>query len=641
MTLSEMIAVHDETALAALASVGVVRRAKRDFEAGKATVTTRDDASATVTADGKAVTLTASGLTAATCTCPATGICRHILLAVFALRAETSEDAAPEVSVADALQALDEADVRKFAGADWDKAINLARISGRATVTQDGANLTVQLPDVEFPVVFLAGQGLAEAVFKGAKTAKRRITAAAVLVVRDQSGAQQLDQVTQDADKAAQISPAFLHKVQTAIVGLVTGVFDGGAVVAEDTVFDLSISARAQSAPRLTALLRGLVQQSRQQRAHHIHFREDRFLADASRAFALTKALEKHPEDTQLTGTLRRSYQTHPDLDLTLLSAVQWTAASGARGLRIYGYAPEQETWFTTGQARAAGMDPGFSPRNAYDAPLWGGGIARELIGKRLHLRHIRASDDHQIAWDDGEVTQAPMPDMAATGAAFDNWAAARADIAKRSPTGLRGTGAPVPVLLMPARIGDAHFRDLDQCYELHVTDNTQATIALTIPADQHKTVEWLHHNKASVHAMLCEVTVADLAQQLTLVTVLHKTRGDPLAALNLTLDQQPEKKTAFGDRALSFLKDKVKSRSTDQTLRPTLPVTQLCHAVFDATGEVLRFGQSPALDGLAERADALQLALLADALRGLTQQPTTEQALRVSYLTTQIVVTA
>uniref|UniRef100_A0AAN0NJQ6 SWIM-type domain-containing protein n=1 Tax=Yoonia rhodophyticola TaxID=3137370 RepID=A0AAN0NJQ6_9RHOB len=362
MTLSAMIAVHDETALAALASVGVVRRAKRDFEAGKAVVESRDEAAATVTADGKAVMIPAAGLPAATCDCPATGICRHILLAVFALREDPSAEMAPVTSATDELHALDEAGLRKFAGADWDKAINLARISGRATLTEDGANLSVQLPDVAFPVVFLAGQGLAGAVFKGAKSAKRRMTAAAALVARQRSGAQTLDQITQDEDQIAQMSPAFLGRVQAAITALVAGVFGGGSVVAEDLVFDLSISARAQAAPRLTALLRGLVQQSRKQRAHHIAFREDRFLADAARAYALAKALAQHPEDTQLTGTLRRNYRDHDDIDLIMLGAVQWTAASGARGLRLYGYAPATGAWYTTGQARGPEWTPGFRP---------------------------------------------------------------------------------------------------------------------------------------------------------------------------------------------------------------------------------------------------------------------------------------
>ncbi len=637
MSLSDLIAVHDEAALAALASLGIVRRAKRDFEAGKAAVVSRDEAAATVIADGKTVTIPASGLTAATCGCPATGVCRHILLAVFALREDAPDNAASVRSAPDELHALNEAEVHKFAGADWDKAINLARISGQATLTEDGANLSVQLPDAEFPVVFLAGQGLTGAIFKGPKTAKRRTIAAAALIVRQHTGAQRLDQIAQDDAKVEQMSPLFLRSVQDAIVALVAGVFRGGAVVAEDQVFDLSISARAQSAPRLTALLRGLVQQSRQGRAHHIDFREDRFLADASHAYALTKALERHPENTQLTGTLRRNYRDRDALDLIVLGAAQWKAASGARGLRIYGCAPGENAWYTTGQARAAGMDPSFSPRNAYDAPLWNGNISRELIGTMVHLRHTRISEDNQIAWDHGSHDRGPMPDLMDAGAGFRSWAEARADIARRSPVGLQKTAAPIPILLTPLHVGDARFHEIDQCYEVTIADKDHATMTITLPSDQHGTIALLQSHRTAIHAMLCEATVTDLRRRLNLISVLFKVGGNSLEVVNITLDQPQLKKSAFGSRALSFLKNTVKIGAVRPSTQPAGQIEALCHSVLDATAETLRFGQSEDLAELSQRSDGLQLALLAKGLRHLTQDPTADQALRVVYLATQI----
>ncbi len=92
MSLSAMLETHDANALSALASVGLVRRATRDLEAGKAEVQSRDDAGASVTADGQVVTLDAGGPVAAQCSCPATGICRHIILAILALRESSEAD---------------------------------------------------------------------------------------------------------------------------------------------------------------------------------------------------------------------------------------------------------------------------------------------------------------------------------------------------------------------------------------------------------------------------------------------------------------------------------------------------------------------------------------------------------------------
>lgn len=642
MTLSDMISVHDENALVALASIGVVRRAKRDFEAGKATVDARDDTQASVTADGKNVVILASGLNSAMCDCPATGICRHILLATFALRENLSAPALAAQSAADELHALTEDALRKFAGADWDKAINLARISAGATVALDGTNLTVQLPDIEFSIMFLAGQGLAGAVFKGTKSSKRRVTTAAALIARQQAGAQTLDQLTQDDTSSALLSTAFLVNVQTAISALVTGVFGGGAVIAEDMLFDLSISARAQSAPRLTALLRMLVHQSRKARAHHFDFRDDQFLADAALTYALAKALEQHPEDTQLTGTLRRNYRDHDNIDLAILGAVQWHAPSGARGLRIYGYALDQNAWYATGQARAAGMDPSFAPQNAYQGPLWGAGMVKDLTGSRISLRQPRISTDHQIVWDHATAIPAPAPnliaDLTTAGVIMRDWATARADIAARSPNGLRRMGSPVPILLSPTDIGAANFNDFDQCYQLAIIDQNRAVWELTIPATQHKTVAWLQTNKTVVHAVLCEASMVDLKLRLTPISVLISNPSGQLEALNLSLDTLPADKTTFGNRALSFLKDKIKFDGAPHIPAPTSNIDKLGNAIFDATAEVMRFGQSSALAELSAQADALQLALLAQALRDLAETPAADQAMRVSYLTSEIV---
>ena len=216
MSLDAMLATHDEAALTALASVGLMRRAGRDLEAGKAEVQTRDAGAAVVIADGQTVHIDGKGPAKASCTCPATGVCRHILLAVLVLRSEGDGPAAePVQSAAEELSALDEASVRKFAGADWDKALTHARLSAELSPEHQGQNLLVPLADTDHPVVFLAGQGLAGAVFKGAKSARRRAVAAAALVARAKDGAQALQALSHDTPPADEVAPEFLADVRT------------------------------------------------------------------------------------------------------------------------------------------------------------------------------------------------------------------------------------------------------------------------------------------------------------------------------------------------------------------------------------------------------------------------------------------
>ncbi|MFK7752120.1 MAG: hypothetical protein AB8B51_06180 [Sedimentitalea sp.] len=650
MSLSALIQSHDEDALGALASVGLMRRAVRDANAGKARVQQVGPDSATVEADGQNVTVLASGLHQAQCACPSSGICRHILLAVLALRAEMDAecDAADQISAQEELNTLAEESLRKFAGADWDKAITLARISEKAMLSLDGANLRVSLPDVEHNVVFLAGQGLAGAVFKGAKSAKRRVVTAAAFVARQSSGVQAMGSLQKSEPDAEIIAAAFLHQLQRAIEDCVIAVFRGGSVLAEDNMFDLSISARAQAAPRVTALLRNLVRQARQSRSRHFEYNDDRFLTDAALTYALTKALEQSPEDTDLTGQLRRTYRDVDDLELLMLGAARWHTEGGARGLRVYGYDITGQNWVTTVQARAAGMDPGFAPEQSYHQSLWGAATVGKTIAKQLVLRQARAARGAQtawqLAWDKGQgqlTDRMDLTDLLETpGLVFSQWNQAKADIARRSEIGLRDVGTAVPVVLRAADLSEPFFDDQRQRYVLMAFDGFRVPMELTLPQLEYETVEWIIRVKQDITAILCEARLSALNFVIEPVSVLFapgsKTAQD-LDAFNLTLDRapRPQKETVlgFGKRALRTVGAKIKPRQSPPSAAAQTAIHNLCSRVLDITVETLRFGDTTRIAGLAAQAQDLSLVTLHDALRDLEKQINAENALRVGYI--------
>lgn len=638
MTLAAMLDVHDASALSALASVGVVRRATRDFDAGKFEVTARSDDDATVIADGQTVQIVASGPAAATCSCPATGICRHIILATLALRAaepQTTEDQ----SANDEILSLTDADLHKFAGADWDKAINQAQISTQATVTPDGANLSVLLPDLEMPITFLARQGLAGAVYKGAKTTKRRVVTAAALVVRQQAGTATLDQLARNAPETETITAPFLQQVQSAIAAIVTGVMTGGSAIAQDRLFDLSISARAQSAPRLTALLRVLARHARHARAHHLHYHDDRFLADAALTYALAQALAQNPANPTLTGVLRRTYRDSGPCTFIILGATLWHADSGARGLRAYGLSPGTGEWVSTGQARGAGMDPSFSPDGAYTAPIWGAGNLRDLTGWRVAAQSLRIASDQQIAWDGGQARAQDKQTLDQIQAiSHHSWDAAHADLAERAPMGLGNSGASLPLLVSPHQISDLSLDELSQRYQISLQDQSGATLPLSIPTDAFAQANWLDKNKHTIRSILCEVTIGDEALSIRPVTAFF-VGGADLRVCNLTLDHvilhDKANKLSLGAQARDLFN---KAMGTNHQIATKAPdaLTVLCSAIMDQTAEALRFHNVDGLPPLARQADSLGLQLLANAIRRFAGQTDAQNAMRLAYLVSQ-----
>ena len=237
MSLSEMLKTYDDAALSALASVGVLRRASRDQAAGKAQVLARDETKATVAADGQDVIVDSNGPAAAVCGCPATGICRHIILAILALRetppATEADNAKPQRNVREDILELTEGELRKFAGADWDKAVRQAGVSAEASITEDGPNLSVMLPDTETPIVLLSGLGLADAVFKGPKTTKRRVVTTAALVVLIKDGGLSLEGLASEAAETETLTIETLETVRKAVIELVGAVLGGGSTIAE------------------------------------------------------------------------------------------------------------------------------------------------------------------------------------------------------------------------------------------------------------------------------------------------------------------------------------------------------------------------------------------------------------------------
>jgi hypothetical protein len=181
VTLESVIATHNDAALEALASRGLVRRAHRDVAAGRAELGEVGDSTARIIAGGHDVDIDERGPAHARCSCPAEGVCRHILIAVLALREHLDADETPDdvPSAKEELCALSQAALKKFAGADWDKALTIMADGEAVEIGEEGRNLSLHFSELDVSVTFIAGQGVREAVFKGPKTRRRLFTAVA------------------------------------------------------------------------------------------------------------------------------------------------------------------------------------------------------------------------------------------------------------------------------------------------------------------------------------------------------------------------------------------------------------------------------------------------------------------------------
>ncbi len=639
MTLATVIAAHNDAALEGLTSKGLVRRAHRDFDAGHGSVVEKDRDAAKVLADGQTVNIDARGPAAATCTCPAAGICRHVLLAMLVLRtpADGEDEAPPGPTASEELCSLTETQLRKFAGADWDKAMTLFAAGEAAEITPEEQSLVVRFAELDVSITFIAGQGLRQAAYKGPKTRRRLLTTVAAVLVRQAAGV-----TTADVDEAAiaprpQVSARFLDEARMTIQRAVAAVLPGRSEIAHDLLLDLAISTRVESLPRLSAELRGLARQAKLATSRDVSFEADVFLKGAARASALLEGLRVTADDIVLTGTIKRDYQPRGALKLWLLGAARWRSLVGARGVTAYGYAPDEHRWFSVSDGRAAGMDPGFSPANAYLGSLWGKGSMQELIGKSVNLAEPSAAADGSLSMRAGGKAATVGRNIAARSlvespAASTDWAALRAELAKRMGRGLRRRAVPVPALIAPHGFRGFDFNDLEQVYEWEAIDDAGDSLVLSIPGEDHETAQRLKESGRRIKALLVEASLGPHGLRYRPITAVSDRRQAP-EFVNVDFDRWSSRRAL---KAISRLSDLLKGAKKPAAARID-PLWTIVADTLDAL--VAKLGRSPTVDleRVRLRAESAGLVSLAAAVREMGVNDNVDSALKAAYIADEI----
>lgn len=555
MTLAKMINAHDDATLTALSNKGLLRRALRDIEDGLVQVGARSDASATVTADGQVVTLTDANPTPADCPCPATGFCRHLLSAMIVLRGATADSAtAPTTTAHDELMALTDDDISKFAGVDLQAALALS--TGDIQISQRGTMIEAMISGMTSPVQIIAGHPLKDAVFKGPAARKRLAIAAAVLALRAEQGRPFIaaEGAALPETQTTQLSQSFLTEVETALERLLTATLAGAAQLHMDQVFDLSISARSQAAPRLTGALRGITAMAGLTLNRDVSFDPERFAVTVAQTYALVQALKSSPDDPVLMGVLQRNYIPAPPLQAMALGARAWQTASGARGLSVYLYDTSNHRWISSEKGRAGGADPNFTPASAYFLPMLGAASVPELMGHMVSIDAAHLSADLQLSPSTSgqRAARLNLKALETHPAMFTNWTAARANLQERGGTGLRDANRPLPLLLQPARIRRQGFDDFEQVFRLQMLDASGDQLALVLPAKDKETARWLEEVGGKLRGLLCVTQPDAETGVLTPIAAMLDDHGK-VAIANLTLDRLPNRKSLLATLGRKF----------------------------------------------------------------------------------------
>lgn len=642
MTLASVLATHNDTALEGLTSKGLLRRARKDLEAGRVSVIEVSDSSAQVLADGQSVTIDQGGPSAAKCACPASGVCRHILLAILALQDQvnaTNGEASVGLTAVNEICALEQQTLENFAGADWEKAVTLVADGEPVEFHQNGTSVTVKLTNLKASVTFICGQSLNNAVYKGTKRVKRLCVTVCAVYLRQREGASTVVGARSKLNTGPNIAAKFLQQAQTTIERAVSAILPGRSVIAHDLFFDLAISTRVEALPRLSSELRGLARQAEYASVRDVAFEPDVFLKNAARAYALLEALKVAPPgNTVFTGTLRRDYKPHASIDLWMLGVARWRSATAARGLSVYAYAPAQKTWFTVNDGRAAGTDLTFEPVNVYYGSLWGAGSLQTLIGKTVHLPEPMITTDGSISSNLIQNATATncglsLSELLESDIAFKQWPKLRNELAARFGSGLTRRVMPQSALIAPSGFRGFGFNDFDQVYEWEIIDQLGNALILSIPGNEHETAQRMRQLARRIQALLVEVSIGTHSLCYRPVTVFSEGKS-AVDIHNVDFDAWPVR------RGLSKTLQNWGGSLSGCTKPIGTTVDPIRIIISDVLDEIVGvLGHSPAVDleKIRRRCEASGLVSLAGAIYTLQSEPNVKSALRAAYIAEEV----
>ena len=491
-TLAAQLALYDDDAFAALANRGLLRRAIKDLEKAAATVAEESDSALVMAFGEHRIRFDVRGPVHASCSCPASGVCQHVLACAITLQrappSEPVEASAPPPDPLDALHAsmaaISEAQLVRHAGKAgyrwaWQFVQDLDAERGLRVIGERHLVLAFSHPRIDFRYM---GGGLDALVTDAALSQPAKYRVAALLAYRRMHGLEiappeptsrgtnaALDLGTdhQLADAGGDTAEARARLRRAALQLIVECVELGLSHLSAgigERFTTLAVWAQGSDYPRLAMLLR--------RAADHVELLTDRaggadehrLLDELTLTAALVRALAaaamRGATPAHLVGRARSRYAGAGTLEVIGLGAHAWRSASGFVGLTMLFWSPADQAFMSCTDARPESQR-GFDPLSRYRAagPWSGLGAPQLLAGRRVQLSGAQLNYQGRLSATESTTALVKPPDSAAalraSLPAITSWAAL---VDQQDASRLSLLGEPQPMkdwaVLEPARFG-------------------------------------------------------------------------------------------------------------------------------------------------------------------------------------------
>ncbi|NJK61861.1 MAG: hypothetical protein HC921_03490 [Synechococcaceae cyanobacterium SM2_3_1] len=515
------------------------------------------------------VTLPVIGPTQATCTCPATSVCRHILSTCLWLRTQISQQQTPpeanapstSLSSHEQLVAVSMEHLIRWAGKPKvNQALKLLTQSGTYQISGEDPVL-IQFSEVNIDCRLFAATGLEGMICSCKSRGVCAHRVAAVLAYQQHQGLlppwenqeQKLLQFSQEAPRSRE---QVIRSTQSIMAEMISvGVMHLTAAM-HHRLLTLAVSALGVDLPRLSQLLRSLAEEVVQILNRDARADSSRLLRSLSYTYALCQALLQDPYRIDLIGQHRSHYQEIATLDLVGMGAYHWSTRSGYKGLTVLFWDPASQRWCTWSDVRPTFQDPRFDPVRRFVQPGPWEGVSSPAELSQHQVKLLGARRNRQGRLSSSSKTRALLSGptgiehLQMGSRCFADWQQLRTYILDSSPLGLQEED-PLGslVVIRPQTWGTAEFDTVDQVLLWSLEDLQGEILLLQVPyrREDQERIHYLEHldpEQVAVWGIVGQVFLRGGQLQCYPLSLLSSDPTRPSAVINLSFPVAPPSTT-------------------------------------------------------------------------------------------------
>jgi len=503
--LRRLAASLDAAALEALASKGLLRRAQKDLERRiEIRIAGETETALRLSVGEFEVALPATGPATATCSCPAAGVCQHILTAVLFLQKsapESVQEQLPGVSVTDTKtsdgewMAVTPEQLERWAGKAAFKAGMKLASQSTPEILRERA-IRIRFPALNSEVHFIPGGGLEGMIVSCGKGDGRQFIVAAVIGFQRAQGADWAMPAEVTALEASEGAPRSRTEVLESCQALLDETLANGlsrlSTANQQRWATLAVSALGINLPRLALLLRGIGDEAALVLLRDARSDLARMFNRMAQAHALCTALQNGGESPRadLVGLHRTHYLEVGNLDLVGAAAWPWRTASGYEGLTVLFWDPSAKRWNSWTDSRPRHQLADFKPAARYTQPgPWEGAESpRQLARSSFRLMNARRNPGHRLSGSSKSRVLVTGPaSLKEQGlVAIEDWTQLLQRLSSQAMVGLTEAN-PLDsiVALKPAAWGERGYDAVTQIFAWFLADTQQRPLPLEISFDE------------------------------------------------------------------------------------------------------------------------------------------------------------